>query len=113
MNKKVFAGVNKKYPIVIGKKSILKDFLPKAVKNNSKILIVTDTGIPIEIIKSVSKILEKGSKIVKIHKVAKGEKSKSFAQFERIIRQEECNPQQTSSVIARLLKHLKNKMLSR
>jgi|TARA_B000000441_G_scaffold84835_1_gene58000 3-dehydroquinate synthase len=84
MIKKVFAGVNKKYPIIIGKKSILKDFLPKAVKNNSKILIVTDTGIPIEIIKSVSKILEKGSKIVKIHKVAKGEKSKSFAQFERI-----------------------------
>lgn len=82
--KKVFAGVDKKYPIIIGKKSILKDFLPKAVKNNSKILIVTDTGIPLEIIKSVSKILEKGSKIVKIHKVAKGEKSKSFAQFERI-----------------------------
>ena len=51
MIKKVFAGVNKKYPIIIGKKSILKDFLPKAVKNNSKILIVTDTGIPTEIIK--------------------------------------------------------------
>ena len=48
MIKKVFAGVNKKYPIIIGKKSILKDFLPKAVKNNSKILIVTDTGIPTE-----------------------------------------------------------------
>ena len=29
MIKKVFAGVNKKYPIIIGKKSILKDFLPK------------------------------------------------------------------------------------
>ena len=35
MYKKVLAGVNKKYPIIIGKKSICKEFLPKAVKSKS------------------------------------------------------------------------------
>lgn len=82
--KKVFAGVDKKYPIIIGKKSVLKDFLPRAVKNNTKIMIITDNGIPKEIIESVSKILEKDPKIIKIHKVAQGEGSKSFAQLEKI-----------------------------
>ena len=82
--KKVFAGVDKKYPIIIGKKSVLKDFLPRAVKNNTKIMIITDKGIPKEIIEYISKILEKDSKIIKIHKVAQGEESKSFAQLEKI-----------------------------
>ena len=46
MYKKILAGVHKKYPIIIGKKSICKEFLPKAVKNNSKVMIITDFGVP-------------------------------------------------------------------
>ena len=83
MYKKILAGVHKKYPIIIGKKSICKEFLPKAVKNNSKVMIITDFGVPKEIIESIDKILKKESKIVKIHKIAQGENSKSFAQFEK------------------------------
>ena len=83
MYKKILAGVHKKYPIIIGKKSICKEFLPKAVKNNSKVMIITDFGVPKEIIESIDKILKKESKFVKIHKIAQGENSKSFAQFEK------------------------------
>ena len=36
-----------------------------------------------EIIESIDKILKKESKFVKIHKIAQGENSKSFAQFEK------------------------------
>ena len=67
----------------MGKKSICKEFLPKAVKNNSKVMIITDFGVPKEIIESIDKILKKESKFVKIHKIAQGENSKSFAQFEK------------------------------
>ena len=83
MYKKILAGVHKKYPIIIGKKSICKEFLPKAIKNNSKVMIITDFGVPKEIIESIDKILKKESKFVKIHKIAQGENSKSFAQFEK------------------------------
>ena len=70
MYKKILAGVHKKYPIIIGKKSICKEFLPKAIKNNSKVMIITDFGVPKEIIESIDKILKKESKFVKIHKIA-------------------------------------------
>ena len=70
MYKKILAGAHKKYPIIIGKKSICKEFLPKAIKNNSKVMIITDFGVPKEIIESIDKILKKESKIVKIHKIA-------------------------------------------
>ena len=73
-----------KYNVIIAKNALTKKNLIPSLKNKNKILVVTDSGIPKKYIKDLKDIL-KGSKKVYIYTIEKGEKSKSFSTYSKIL----------------------------
>ena len=73
-----------KYNVIISKNALTKKNLIPSLKNKNKILVVTDSGIPKKYIKDLKDIL-KGSKKVYIYTIEKGEKSKSFSKYSKIL----------------------------
>ncbi len=80
----ISAGKGKsKYNIHIAEKDLSKNLINKYLNKNSKILIVTDTGIPKKYLKDLkSKINNRSKHIITL---PKGEKSKSYDSFKKII----------------------------
>ena len=57
MAKELFAGQRKnKYRIVISKDALSKKNLVPLLKEHSKMLIITDNGVPTKIIKTITEI---------------------------------------------------------
>tara|TARA_B100000575_G_C23119444_1_gene647609 strand:+ start:804 stop:1868 length:1065 start_codon:yes stop_codon:yes gene_type:complete len=74
---------NEKYKIVIANSALPYEILKNAIKNNPKIMVVTDSGVPKKYINLVTKTLK--NKTFYVHIVPKGESSKSYKEFRKII----------------------------
>tara|TARA_B100001741_G_scaffold134395_1_gene110706 strand:- start:42 stop:1106 length:1065 start_codon:yes stop_codon:yes gene_type:complete len=72
-----------RYKIVITDKSIPSLELNKNISKNSKVLIITDSGIPKNYIKALKDKIKKSE--VYIHIIKKGETSKSFSAYIEIL----------------------------
>ena len=72
-----------RYKIVITDKSIPSLELNKNISKNSKVLIITDSGIPKNYIKALKDQIKKSE--VYIHIIKKGETSKSFSTYKEIL----------------------------
>ena len=80
-----YAGKNKsKYKIFITNKIIPSIELNKYINKTSKVLIITDSGIPKKYIKAL-KVKIKNAKVY-LHTIPQGEASKSFKIFQEIIK---------------------------
>jgi 3-dehydroquinate synthase len=72
-----------KYDVIIAKNALNKKNLSTRLRNTSKVLIVTDSGIPKKYIKELKIILDKQK--VHLHTIKEGEKSKSFNTYTNIL----------------------------
>ena len=72
-----------KYDVIIAKNALNKKNLSTRLRNTSKVLIVTDSGIPKKYIKELKVILDKQK--VHLHTIKEGEKSKSFNTYTNIL----------------------------
>ena len=80
----ISAGKGKsKYKIHITGKSLPKSEINRQIGLNNKVLIVTDNGIPKTYIKELRKIIK--NKNVYVVTLGQGEKSKSFASYQKIL----------------------------
>ena len=85
MAKELFAGQKQsKYRIIIGRDAISKKNLALLLKQHKKVLIISDSGIPANIIKKVTSICKTSSKVYTIL-LTKGEKAKSLENFQKIL----------------------------
>ena len=85
MAKVLLAGKkNDQYRIIIGQNSISKKNIMPLIKGHKKLLLISDTGVPKNIIKKVTSISKNHSKVFTII-LDQGEKSKSLANFQSII----------------------------
>ena len=85
MAKELLAGKkNDQYRIIIGQNSISKKNIMPLIKGHKKLLLISDTGVPKNIIKKVTSISKNHSKVFTII-LDQGEKSKSLANFQSII----------------------------
>ena len=85
MAKELLAGKkNNQYKIIIGQTSISKRNLLPLTNNHQKLLIISDTGVPKNIIKKVIAITKNDSKTFTIV-LNQGEKAKSLTNFQSII----------------------------
>ena len=85
MAKELLAGKkNNQYKIIIGQNSISKRNLLPLTNNHQKLLIISDTGVPKNIIKKVIAITKNDSKTFTIV-LNQGEKAKSLTNFQSII----------------------------
>ena len=67
MAKELFAGQRKnKYRIVISKGALSKKNLVPLLNEHNKMLIITDDGVPSQIVKKVTDICKRSGKISKI-----------------------------------------------
>ena len=73
-----------KYNVIIAKNALTQKNLMPAINTKNKILVVTDSGIPKSYIDNLKKII-KGKKKIFTYQIAKGEKSKSFATYSKIL----------------------------
>ena len=73
-----------KYNVVISKNATTQKNLLSELNSKNKVLVVTDTGIPKSFIKDLKNIF-KGKKKIYIYEVKKGEKSKSFSTYTKIL----------------------------
>src|SRR6056300_1307741 len=73
-----------KYNIVIAKNALSQKNLMPALSAKNKVLVVTDSGIPKSYINNLKKIIKSKKKIF-TYQIAKGEKSKSFATYSKIL----------------------------
>ena len=65
MAKEIFAGrKNKKYKIVISGDALSKKNLGPLLKEHNKVLVISDNGVPLNIIKKVSSISKTFSKVL-------------------------------------------------
>ena len=71
-----------RYEVIIAKNAMNKKNLSNHLKNKNKVLIITDSGIPIKYIKELKIILDKHK--VYVHTIKEGEKSKSFNTYKVI-----------------------------
>ena len=85
MAKELFAGQKQdRYKIIIGRDAISKKNLALLLKQHKKVLIISDNGIPTNIVKKVTSICKTSSKIYSIL-LTKGEKAKSLENFQKIL----------------------------
>jgi 3-dehydroquinate synthase len=85
MAKELFAGQGKnKYRIVISKDAISKKNLVPLIKEHNKTLIISDDGVPSEIVKKVTAVCKPSTKVFKII-LQHGEKAKSVKNFQKIL----------------------------
>ena len=85
MAKELVAGrKNNQYKIYIGQNSISKKNLTPLIKSHKKLLIISDSGVPKEIIQKVHHISKATSKIFAFT-LNQGESSKSLGNFQKII----------------------------
>ena len=85
MAKEIFAGQKKdKYKIIIGRDAISKKNLGLLIKEHKKLLIISDNGIPANIINKVTSICKTSSKVSSLI-LTKGEKAKSLENFQKIL----------------------------
>ena len=85
MAKQLFAGQRKnKYRIVISKNALSKKNLTPLLKEHYKMLIITDDGVPSKVVKKVTDICKQSGKVSNII-LDRGEKAKSFKNFQKIL----------------------------
>tara|TARA_B110000014_G_scaffold264424_1_gene265863 strand:- start:1757 stop:2827 length:1071 start_codon:yes stop_codon:yes gene_type:complete len=85
MAKELLAGQkNNQYKIIIGKNSISKKNVVSFSKDHKKLLLISDTGVPKDIIKRVTSLSKVTSKVFTVI-VEQGEKAKSLSNFQIII----------------------------
>ena len=85
MAKELVAGrKNNQYKIHIGQNAISKKYLTPLIKSHKKLLIISDSGVPKEIIKKVHHLSKATSKVF-IFTLNQGESSKSLRNFQKII----------------------------
>ena len=85
MAKELLAGKkNDQYRIIIGQNSISKKNIVPLVKGHKKLLLISDTGVPKNILKKVTAITKGHSKVFTII-LDQGEKAKSLSNFQHII----------------------------
>jgi 3-dehydroquinate synthase len=85
MAKELVAGrKNNQYKIHIGQNAISKKYLTPLIKSHKKLLIISDSGVPKEIIKKVRHLSKATSKVF-IFTLNQGESSKSLRNFQKII----------------------------
>ena len=73
-----------KYNVVISKNALTHKNVMVGLKDKNKILVVTDSGIPKSFINDLKKILKDKKKIY-VYEINKGEKSKSFSTYTKIL----------------------------
>ena len=85
MAKELVAGrKNNQYKIHIGQNAISKKYLTPLIKSHRKLLIISDSGVPKEIIEKVHHLSEATSKVFTFT-LNQGESSKSLGNFQKII----------------------------
>ena len=85
MAKELLAGKkNDQYRIIIGQNSISKKNIVPLVKGHKKLLLISDTGVPEDIIKKITAITKNHSKVFVII-LDQGEKAKSLSNYQSII----------------------------
>jgi len=85
MAKELLAGKkNNQYRIIIGQNSISKRNIAPLVKGHKKLLLISDTGVPKNIIKKVTSIARNNSKVFTII-LTQGEQAKSLDNFQSIV----------------------------
>ena len=83
MSKIVTGKGESKYEIHISTKSLPKQTLNKQINKESKVMIITDSGVPKKYLKELKKIIN--NKNINIFTIDSGEKSKSFGVYKKII----------------------------
>ena len=85
MARELLAGQkNNQYRIIIGKKSISQKNISSFTKDHKKLLIISDTGVPKDIIQNITSLSKLKSKVFTVI-LDEGEKAKSLANFQKII----------------------------
>jgi len=85
MAKELLAGQkNNQYRIIIGKNSISKKNISSFTKDHKKLLIISDTGVPKDIIQNIASLSKVKSKVFTVI-LDQGEKAKSLVNFQKII----------------------------
>ena len=85
MARELLAGQkNSQYKIIIGKNSISQKNISSFAKGHKKLLIISDTGVPKDIIQNIASLSKLKSKVFTVI-LDQGEKAKSLANFQRII----------------------------
>jgi len=85
MAKELSAGQRKnKYKIVISKNAISKKNLAPLLQNHNKTLIITDDGVPSNIVKEVNAICKPSTKVFKVI-LKSGEQAKSVQNYQKIL----------------------------
>ena len=85
MAKELFAGQkNNRYKIVISKAAISKKNLAPLLKEHRKTLVISDDGVPVNILNKVVAVCKPSTKVFKII-LKHGEQAKSIQNFQRIL----------------------------
>ena len=85
MARELLAGQkNNQYRIIIGKNSISQKNISSFTKGHKKLLIISDTGVPKNIIQNIASLSKLKSKVFTVI-LDQGEKAKSLANFQKII----------------------------
>ena len=85
MARELLAGQkNNQYRIIIGKNSISQKNISSFTKGHKKLLIISDTGVPKDIIQNITSLSKLKSEVFTII-LNQGEKAKSLANFQKII----------------------------
>ena len=85
MAREILAGQkNNQYRIIIGKNSISQKNISSFTKGHKKLLIITDTGVPKDIIQNITSLSKLKSEVFTII-LNQGEKAKSLSNFQKII----------------------------
>ena len=85
MARELLAGQkNNQYRIIIGKNSISKMNIVPLIRGHKKLLLISDTGVPEDIIKKITEITKNHSKVFVII-LDQGEKAKSLSNYPSII----------------------------
>ena len=85
MARELLAGQkNNQYRIIIGKNSISKMNIVPLIRGHKKLLLISDTGVPEDIIKKITEITKNHSKVFVII-LDQGEKAKSLSNYQSII----------------------------
>ena len=85
MARELLAGQkNNQYRIIIGKNSISKMNIVPLIRGHKKLLLISDTGVPEDIIKKITAITKNYSKVFVII-LDQGEKAKSLSNYQSII----------------------------
>mgnify|MGYP000353485100 CR=1 FL=1 len=85
MARELLAGQkNNQYRIIIGRNSISQKNISSFTNGHKKLLIISDTGVPKNIIQNIASLSKLKSKVFTVI-LDQGEKAKSIANFQKII----------------------------